>query len=204
MIEIMEKEFLSGKKDLEIKKALETGEVVIFPSESSYGFGANCLNESAVKKIHETKKESFDKPIGLVTDSSKKIENIVEMGEAGKKLLSVKFSGQLTILLREKAKSPCSSNELIGVRIPSNKSLLRLCSLVSFPLTATSANINGEAPIFSPKKIKEIFGGEDFIFINAGTLKENKPSTYYNSATGEILREGKVTLKEIKKVLEKN
>jgi L-threonylcarbamoyladenylate synthase len=204
MIEILEKEFLSGKRDSEIKEALENGKIIVFPSESSYGFGANCLNESAVKKIRETKKEIFNKPMGLVTDSIEKIENIIETGKSGKKLLNAKLSGQLTILFKEKTKCYCSSNGLIGVRIPSNKSLHKLCSLVQFPLTATSANISREAPIFSPEKIKEVFEKEDFIFINAGALKENKPSTYYNSVTGEILREGKVSLREIKKALEKN
>lgn len=199
MIEIMEKEFLSGKRDSEIKEAFQNGKIIIFPSESSYGLAANCLDAKAVKKIHETKKEPFDKPIGLVTDSVEKIKEIAETNENGEKLLNTKLSGQLTVLFREKTKTPCSSNGFIGARIPENKSLLRLCSLVSFPLTATSANISGETPIFSPEKIKKVFGKEDFIFINAGQLKENKPSTYYNSITGEILREGKVKLEEIKK-----
>jgi L-threonylcarbamoyladenylate synthase len=204
MIEIKEKEFLSGKMDLEIRRALENGAIIIFPSESSYGFGANCLNEGAVKKIHETKKESFDKPIGLVTDDVKKASPLFEIGQKEKRLLEAGLSGPLTILLKEKKKMPCSSNGTVGIRIPLNKTLFKLCSLAKFPLTATSANIHGEEATFSPEKIIDTFGTEkDFIFINAGKLVENKPSTYYDPATGKVLREGKVKLEEIKKALNK-
>ncbi|MCX6800978.1 MAG: L-threonylcarbamoyladenylate synthase [Candidatus Diapherotrites archaeon] len=204
MIEIKEKEFLSGKMDSKIRKALENGAIIIFPSESSYGFGANCLNEKAVKKIHETKKESFDKPIGLVTDDVKKAGPLFEIGQKEKKLLEARLSGPLTILLKEKKKMPCSSNGTVGIRIPINKTLLRLCSLAKFPLTATSANIHGEEATFLPEKIMGAFSAEkDFIFINAGKLEENKPSTYYDPTNGKILREGKVKLEEIKGALSK-
>ena len=199
---ISEKEFLSGIKDKEVQNWLLNGGIVIFPSENSYGFAGNALSEVVVDRIHFVKKEDSDKPLGLITDSAEKIEELVEFAEQGKALLENTFSGPLTILFKTKKNFPFSLNGLAGIRIPQRKSLLHLCSLIDFPLTAPSVNIHGESAIFDSEKIREIFGEENFLLIDADHLNEDAlPSTYYNFETGEVLREGKVNLKEIKEFL---
>ena len=91
------KEFVSGAHDNFIQSELLKGNIVIFPSESSYGLAGNALSEEVVRKIHEVKKEPHDKPIGIITDTYLKVENIVNLGKNGKKLLT-KFNRTLTIL----------------------------------------------------------------------------------------------------------
>jgi L-threonylcarbamoyladenylate synthase len=199
---ITEEEFISGVKDTEVQNWLLNGGIVIFPSENSYGFAGNALSERVCDRIHFVKKEDSDKPIGLITDSVEKIQDLVDFEKQGKVLLEKVFSGPLTILFRTKKSFPFSLNGFAGIRIPQRKSLLHLCSLVDFPLTAPSANIHGESAIYNSEKMKEIFGLENFLLIDAGQLDENAlPSTYYNFETKEIIREGKVKLEEIKEFL---
>ena len=163
MIEISEKEFLTGKHDTLIINKLAKDDLIIFPSESSYGI-AGCANSATVcKKIHSAKKEDLDKPIGLIVDSVHKVEDHLEMGSAGKTLLQTKFGTPLTILFKKKIDCPCTTNDFIGVRIPLNKTALKLCSFHEFPLTAPSANLHGNPAIFSQKEIKKYFGKTDFI-----------------------------------------
>ena len=201
MIEISEKEFLSGKHDTLIINALKEDNLIIFPSESSYGF-AGCANSTTVcKKIHSVKKENHDKPIGLIVDSPKKIEDHLEMGQTGKILLGTKFNSPLTVLFKKKIDCPCTTNDYIGIRIPLNKTALKLCSFHDLPLTAPSANIYGNPAIYSPKEIKKYFGKTDFVFINGGKLKIRAPSTSYHFEEGKIIRAGEIPLIEIQKVL---
>ncbi len=198
---ISEKEFLSGKKDSKIKEFLEGNGIVIFPSESSYGLAGNALSKEVCEKIHSVKIEGEEKPIGVITDKFEKIKYFLEINKKGRRLLETIFSSPLTILFCTKKKVPCTSNDFVGVRIPLNNTALKLCSLVGFPLTAPSANIHGSKAIFFSEKVLEVFRKEDFLLIDAGKLKETLPSTYYNFETREILREGKITKKEIEKVL---
>jgi len=201
MIEISEKEFLAGKHDALIINELAKDNLIIFPSESSYGLAGIANSTVVCKKIHLTKKEDLDKPIGLIVDSVHKVEDHLEMGSAGKILLQTKFSTPLTILFKKKFDCPCTTNEFIGVRIPLNKTALKLCSFHDIPLTAPSANLHGNPAIFSPKEIKKYFGKTDFIFINGGELETRAPSTYYHFEEKRILRAGEISLAEIQKVL---
>ncbi len=199
---IKEKDFLGGTQDSFIKQKLNENQIIIFPSESSYGLAGNALSEIVIEKIHEMKKENSEKSVGVIINSLKKIESVVELTEKIEKFFQTNFSGAITILLKIKTNAACSKNGLIGVRIPGNKTALKLCSLVDYPLTATSANIHNEKPIFRSKKIEEVFGKEDCIFVDSGNLKEQSPSTYYSYSSKKILRGGKVSLKEIESALE--
>ena len=201
MIEISEKEFLSGKHDTLIIDELAKDNLIIFPSESSYGF-AGCANKTTVcEKIHKTKKEDYSKPVGLIVDDANKIEDHLHLGEKGKKLLETKFKAPLTVLFKKKMDHPSTSNNYLGIRIPFNKTALKLCSFHDHALTAPSANLHGNPAIYSPIEIKKYFGKTDFVFINAGELKTRAPSTYYHFEDNTILRAGEISLPEIEKVL---
>jgi len=201
MIEISEKEFLSGKHDTLIINELAKDNLIIFPSESSYGFAGHANKTTVCEKIHKTKKEEHTKPIGVIVDDVKKIEEHLHLGEKGKELLKNRFKAPLTILFKKKTNHPSTSNDYLGIRIPHNETALKLCSFHDHALTAPSANLHGNPAIYSPSEIKKYFGKTDFVFINGGELKTKAPSTYYHFEEGKILRAGEISLPEIEKVL---
>ena len=201
MIEISEKEFLSGKHDTLILNELAKDNLVIFPSESAYGFAGHANKTTVCEKIHKAKKEEHTKPVGLIVDDARKIEDHLYFGEKGKELLKNKFNAPLTVLFKKKTNHPSTSNNYLGIRIPLNKTALKLCSFCDHALTATSANLHGNPAIYSPNEIKKYFGKTDFVFINGGELKTKAPSTYYHFEEGTILRAGEISLTEIEKVL---
>ena len=202
MIEISEKEFLSGKHDTLIIDELNKDNLIIFPSESSYGFAGVAHSEKVHQKIHSTKKEECTKPIGTITNHPDKVEDLLHMGERGRVLLENIFASPLTILFKKKRDHPCTHNDYIGIRIPLNETTLKLCSFHDGPLTAPSANISGNPAIFSPLEIKKYFGKEDFVFINGGELQTRAPSTSYHFEENRTLRAGEISLDQIQKVLE--
>ncbi len=200
MITITKKDFLDAKFDDFIKKELENGNVIIFPSESCYGLAANATNQKAIRKIHQIKNEDKKKSIGIITDNLDKIKKFVKIDKNGKKLLT-NTKKPITVLFQTKIKMPVSNNNFLGVRIPINKEALKLCSLVNFPLTATSANLHSKPSIYCSKEIKKIFNETKFIFIDAKKLKITPPSTYYNYKTCEIIRAGEISIKQIRNIM---
>ena len=72
-IELKEKDFTKLEEPAQI---IKNGGIVVFPTETVYGIGANALNAEAVKKIYEIKKRPLTKPINLLVDSIEMIEKV--------------------------------------------------------------------------------------------------------------------------------
>ena len=74
-IELKEKNFTNLEEPAQI---IKNGGIVVFPTETVYGIGANALNAEAVKKIYEIKKRPLTKPIKLLVDSIEMIERVAK------------------------------------------------------------------------------------------------------------------------------
>ena len=89
---------------LEIKKAkykLENGNLVIFPTETVYGLGADATNDEAIKKIYQIKNRPFDNPIICHFSNLKDIEKNFEINEIEYDLAKKFWPGPLTLVLKK-------------------------------------------------------------------------------------------------------
>ena len=134
------------KNKLDIaKNLLSSGELVIFPTETVFGLGADATNDEAVKSIFKVKKRPRSNPIICHFKSIKQIEKYFILNKFEKKLGSKFWPGPLTIILKKKKNSKISklvSNNsiLVGCRIPGNKLAKKLITLFDLPIAAPSAN----------------------------------------------------------------
>ncbi|MCR4334914.1 MAG: L-threonylcarbamoyladenylate synthase [archaeon] len=192
--------------DSEIEKgvtALREGKIIAFPTETSYGLACDPFNEKAIKKLHEMKKEHYDKPVLLIVASKQMIDELADLGENGLKLVEKFMPGPLTLIAKKKKSVPdFLSKEKVGFRISSNEIANQLSRKFGKPITATSANLHGKKPAFSGEEVKKYFG-EEILLIDAGTLPKAEPSTVYDLEENKIVRKGKISEKEIQKALEK-
>lgn len=115
-------------KEEEIKEAgkmIKNGELVIFPTETVYGIGANGLDSNAVKNIFIAKGRAQDNPLILHISDIDMIDDIAtDINEIERKIIDIFFPGPLTIILKKKDIVPSVvSGELdtVGIRMPSNK-----------------------------------------------------------------------------------
>ena len=95
------------EKDLakleEPAKIIKDGGIVIFPTETVYGIGANGLNAEAVKKIYDLKKRPLSKPINLLVNSIEMIEQFAtDITPVEYAIMKEFFPGSLTIILQKK------------------------------------------------------------------------------------------------------
>ena len=62
----------------EIIEVLNNDGLIIFPTDTVYGIACNSFSDKAIKKLYKAKNRSFDKPIGVLTDSISKIKSVVD------------------------------------------------------------------------------------------------------------------------------
>jgi len=190
------------KKEIEnIKKMILDGKIIICGTDTLYGLCANALDQEAVKKVYELKKRDLNKPISIFLKDKEDIEKYAYINNVSKKIIDKFLPGPLTIILKKKEIIPdIVSKEYIGIRIPDSK-IIRELAVV--PLTATSANLSGEEPPTSADEINEELKEKVHLIIDTGVCKYKTPSTIIKIVNDniELIREGVIPFKEIKKVI---
>lgn len=195
-----------NKADLnEAAQYIKEGKLVLFPTETVYGIGANGLDDNAVKNIFIAKNRAQDNPLILHVSNIEMIDQIADdLTELEKKLVNDFFPGPLTIILKRKDTVPNSVTaglDTVGVRMPANKIARDLIELAGTPIAAPSANISGKP---SGTNIQDIFhelndkvdyildGGDTKIGLESTVIRVIKNKIY-------ILRPGKVTYDDLNK-----
>lgn len=195
----------------ELKEAsfvIKENGLVIFPTETVYGLGANALNEEAVSKIFIAKGRPNDNPLIVHISNFDMLNELTKnITDIEKKLIDAFFPGPFTLILEKSDLVPnnvtCNLNT-VGIRMPSNKIANRLIEL-SGPIAAPSANISGRPSGTKASDIIEEFNDKVDIIIDGGSTKIGLESTVVKVINGvpTILRPGYVTLEDIKKVIGK-
>ncbi len=183
-------------------ECLKEGRLIVFPTETCYGLGADATNEKAVKKIAKIKEQPEQKEISVIVSSLNQIEKYAELDNNAKKIAEKFFPSPLTLVVaKKKNRLNWLAKGTIAFRIPSNEIALGICRMLGKPVTATSANIHGKKEIYDSEEAIKYFSGKVDLIIDAGKLKEEKPSTLFDVQNKKVLREGKITEKEILEVI---
>ena len=187
-------------------KVIQEGGLVLFPTETVYGIGANALNENAVNKIFEAKGRASDNPLIVhISDIAMLEELVKEVGQVEQKLIDNFWPGPLTIIFDRKECIPnvvTAGLNTVGIRMPSNEIARNLIELSGLPIAAPSANISGKP---SGTKIEDIIdeldGKVDYI-LDSGMVDIGVESTVVRVVDNQvhILRPGKITVEGIERL----
>lgn len=199
-----------------ISKAVETlmaGGLVIYPTETVYGIGADATNPEAVKKLSEYKSRPFGKPYSVAVSDKKMAGNYVELNSTAKKLYRQFLPGPLTVISKGKhlaAPGVESESGSLGIRISSNPLVSKIAKALGRPITATSAN---ESYRKKPYQISDILGELSekkktliTLIIDAGRLPKREPSTVIDTTLDDpvALRIGTIKLDKENKILSRS
>ena len=191
----------------EVARTIKQGGVVVFPTETVYGIGANGLSENAVKRIYEVKQRPLNKPISLLVNGTDMINEIAQdITDLEKALIREFFPGPLTIILKKKDIVPnivTANSNTVGVRMPSNEIALKLIEYAGVPIATPSANISGKPSGTNMEDIMKDFEGKVDYFIDDGPSKIGISSTIVQVIDGvpHILRQGKITEEQIMNIV---
>ncbi len=198
---------LKQNKDLnKIKEAamcIKEGDIVLFPTETVYGIGANALDEDAVNKIFEAKGRASDNPLIVHICDIDMLDGLVkEVGQVEQKLINNFWPGPLTIIFDRKECVPnvvTAGLNTVGIRMPSNSIARKLIEFAETPIAAPSANISGKpSGTIIDDIIDELDGKVDYI-LDSGMVDIGVESTVVRVIDNKvhILRPGKITVEDI-------
>jgi len=163
------------------------GGLVVYPTDTVYGLGTDARIPANVERVYAAKGRPRSKPISVAVSTLEQVEELAELDEGVRTVLSRLMPGPYTVVLRSSGRFPHLSRDgKIGLRIPGNAFTLLLCR--DFPVTCTSANLSGEP---SPRAVSEVTVDADLV-LDGGTTSLRVPSTVFGFIGGEcrLLRAG--------------
>lgn len=186
---------------------IKNGGLVLFPTETVYGLGANGLDETAVAKIFVAKKRAQDNPLILHIADMNMLDKIAKnISITERKLMDTFWPGPFTIILEKKENVPykvTAGLDTVAVRMPSNKIANTLIRYSGVPIAAPSANISGRPSGTNVQDIfDELYDKVDYI-IDGGSSDVGLESTVVRVKDNVpiILRPGKITPSQIANIV---
>ena len=202
------KENTSNEELKVVCNLIKNGELVIFPTETVYGIGANALDSEAVGKIFLAKGRPSDNPLIVHVANKNAIEDITEnITETEQRLIDNFMPGPFTLILKKKKNilpdAVTAGLDTVAVRMPSNLIAKAIITFSGVPIAAPSANISGKPSGTNIEDIRKELESKVSAIIDGGETDIGLESTVVKviDEIPVILRPGKVTPEQIKEVI---
>ena len=176
----------------EAAKTIISGGVIVYPTETVYGIGANALDEQAIRRVFQIKKRPMSMPIFLAVSSLEMLDMVAELGADDRELLDRLMPGPVSVLVRRKSIVPnvlTAGSPLVGVRFPDHEVALRIIDAAG-PITSTSANRTGTPSPASAEEVSPEIADRVEMVLDGGKCKFGQPSTLLDLTNRKIIRPG--------------
>lgn len=190
-----------------IASALSGSGVIVYPTETFYGLGADCLSRKALRRIFDIKARPGSKGLPVLVSGLEMAEGLAGVLPAAFRGLAARFwPGPLTLVLRAARHLPqelVGPSRTIGIRLPAVPWLQALVREAGSAVVTTSANISGEGEIASALEVRRAFLGKVDLIVDGGETPGGKPSTVLD-LTGEkpvLVREGVIGRDELREFI---
>lgn len=188
----------------EVYEILQQEEVVAFPTETVFGLGVKYGSHEALDRLMEAKERDYSKAITLMISKKEDIEKYAYINESARKLIDHFMPGMMTLVFKKKESVDSymtNGKETIGIRIPDSEYVLALLERVG-PMLVTSANLSGRPNTTTTLEVLRQLDGRIALVVD-GKTTDNIASTVVDVTENgiKILREGKITKKDIEEVL---
>lgn len=171
--------------------ALRNGDLVIYPTETVYGLGADGLNPTAVEKLFVVKNRPRDNPVSLAFPTVENALDAIVVTEEIERFMHEFLPGPVTVLAEPSIDIPelvTAGRDFLGVRVPDHDTANALLSKFA-PITATSANLSGHGSVQNPAQLNAQMRDSIEVIINTGDTPGGE-STVVNPKTKQIARHG--------------
>ena len=199
---------ISAAQRDQVVKHLISGEVILLPTDTIWGFHARADDQSALQKIQYIKQRPFDKPCVLLIADLMMALQYVELCPITRHLLSHLGDQGLTVLAKRKAAmlpQYFPTYEKLAIRIPGSKTLQKIIHLTQQPLISTSANRSGKPALNTiPELIEEFANDSCHLAEDRDFVAQASASTIVEviGTTIKIQRAGSVGSEEIEQTMQ--
>lgn len=194
-----------------IVSCLRKGEVVALPTDTFYGLAVDPVNLRAVEQIYQIKTRQKHKPLSLLIASVSQAYELVRETDLMFDRLAERFwPGPLTVIVPAGTKLPLRSTAHTGnvaLRVPDAAIPRAVVERFGLPVTATSANLQGESECMHAACVRDQIGDRIPLIIDGGPTGRSQPTTIVDLSLGpgrwEILREGAIPTHEVVMALQR-
>ena len=185
--------------------AVGRGELVVLPTDTVYGIGADAFTPGAVADLLAAKGRGRDLPVPVLVGSPRTLDGIALVDERTRELVRAFWPGALTIVCRAQGSLAWDLGETRGtvaVRMPLHPVAIDLLTQTG-PMAVSSANRTGEPPATTAAQALEQLGELVEVYLDGGPCAEPVPSTIVD-VTGEdpvLLRDGALALDRLREVV---
>jgi L-threonylcarbamoyladenylate synthase len=182
--------------------ALKAGELVVYPTETFYAIGADAFSSDGLRQLFDVKGREPGRPVGLIAaDTSMAFSVAREVPIVARRLADAFWPGPLTLVLpaRDDIAPELAGADGVGVRVSPNAVARALSAGIGRPITATSANLSGEAPASTLEDARAALGGKVKVYLEGGKLTASAPSTVVavNRSGWKMVRVGAISEEQI-------
>jgi L-threonylcarbamoyladenylate synthase len=192
---------LHPKELMEAVDLLKGGGLVVYPTDTLYGLGADPYDNAAMDRLYRVKRRPWTEPMSLVVGDIEEAGRLAHLLESGRRLWKAFLPGPLTLLLPAKPEAPpppVTRDGIVGLRYPEHP-IPRAIAAEFGPVTTTSANRHGApAPVRAEEAMTQL-GTDVDLYIDAGPSPYGLPSTIVDLSRDPptIKREGALTREEL-------
>jgi tRNA threonylcarbamoyl adenosine modification protein (Sua5/YciO/YrdC/YwlC family) len=186
--------------------ALKGGRLVVMPTDTVYGIGADAFDGEAVAALLAAKGRGRNMPVPVLVGSWHTIQGLVySVPNSAKELIRAFWPGALSLVVRQAPSLQWDlgdANGTVMLRMPLHPVAIELLREVG-PMAVSSANISGRPPAVTAAQAREQLGDLVEVYLDGGPADQQAASTIVDltGAHPRVLREGPVTLDAIADVL---
>ncbi|AWE43497.1 threonylcarbamoyl-AMP synthase [Actinobaculum sp. 352] len=174
-------------------QAVRRGELVVLPTDTVYGVGADAFCAAAVNRLLTVKGRGREKPSPVLVASQADAERLAVISQEARMLMRL-WPGALTIVLPARPEIGWDLGETggtVALRMPADHVALTLLEETG-PLAVSSANITGQPSALTVQEAREQLGNAVAVYLDSGPCSGGTPSTIIDGRDLTILRHGAI------------
>ena len=186
-------------------EAVLRGELVVLPTDTVYGIGADAFSPAAVATLLAAKGRGRDMPPPVLVGTIRAASALVEdLGPYGQQLIDEFWPGGLTIVCRASRTLSWDLGDTKGtvaVRMPQDEVTLDLLRETG-PMAVSSANLTGSPAATTAAEARDQLGDSVAVYLDGGASAGGQASTIVD-LTGEaprLLRQGAISMGRLREI----
>ena len=186
--------------------AVRSGRLVVMPTDTVYGIGADAFDATAVRALLQAKNRGPDMPVGVLVGSWSTVDGLVlGLSQEARTLIEAFWPGDLSIVVSHAPSLHWNLGTTRGtvmLRMPLHPVALELLKDVG-PMAVSSANLTGRPAPQDCAAAREMLGDAVAVYLDGGPTPDAVPSAIVDvtGATPKLLRAGAVSEDELRKVV---
>jgi tRNA threonylcarbamoyl adenosine modification protein (Sua5/YciO/YrdC/YwlC family) len=186
--------------------AVKSGRLVVMPTDTVYGIGADAFDSQAVAALLAAKGRGRDMPVGVLVGSWHTIDGLVySVSDSARELIRAFWPGALSLVVQQAPSLQWDLGDARGtvmLRMPLQPVAIELLRQTG-PMAVSSANVSGQPPAATAQEARRQLGDLVDVYLDGGTAEQQAASTILDLTGSQprILRDGPVSAEAIAAVL---